>query len=102
MKSPCIAACKNNAGICSGCHRIIKEIIEWRKMEESKHSNIMRALSGERYTHECPSCNQPAHCDLAAGKTQCWCFDLETRDLSSQSSDHSCLCRHCLAAQPVA
>ncbi|GAK84868.1 hypothetical protein JCM19238_2448 [Vibrio ponticus] len=36
MKSPCIAVCKNNHGICSGCLRTMEEITGWRYLPETE------------------------------------------------------------------
>ncbi|EGU33900.1 hypothetical protein VII00023_17244 [Vibrio ichthyoenteri ATCC 700023] len=102
MKSPCIAACKNNAGICSGCYRTINEITHWRHYDETDQQAIMARLSGATYTHQCPSCTQPTHCDISAGKTECWCFSIEKRDLTNTPKSSQCLCRQCLSKHPVA
>ncbi|WP_083163665.1 cysteine-rich CWC family protein [Vibrio scophthalmi] len=102
MKSPCIAACKNNAGICSGCHRTMEEISQWRHFDETQQQVIMDHLSGSQTTHDCPTCAKPTHCDIAAGKTDCWCFTIEKRDLSNTVKQSQCLCRQCLSEHPVA
>ncbi|WP_086983746.1 cysteine-rich CWC family protein [Vibrio aphrogenes] len=99
MKTPCIAACKNNGGICAGCHRTVAEIREWRMMTDQQHQQIIEQLQGQQHTHFCPQCAEPSHCDLAAGKTSCWCFQLEERERSP--SPHTCLCRSCLEKQPL-
>ncbi|EKO3517017.1 cysteine-rich CWC family protein [Vibrio fluvialis] len=101
MKTPCIAACKNNAGVCSGCHRTMDEIIQWRHLSDHERDTIMQRLSGQQTTHHCPSCGEPAHCDISAGKSTCWCFELEKRDLSALPESSVCLCRLCLAKQPL-
>ncbi|WPC76120.1 cysteine-rich CWC family protein [Vibrio porteresiae] len=100
MKTPCKAACKNSGGICSGCHRTINEIIGWRDSSEEQRQQIMDTLAGVSSTHTCPACHQPAHCDLAAGKSTCWCFDLEEREAADTGSE-LCLCRACLEKQPL-
>ncbi|MCG9677334.1 cysteine-rich CWC family protein [Vibrio sp. Isolate24] len=101
MKTPCIAACKNNGGICNGCHRTIDEIISWRHLSDNKRETVIQALQGSVTSHLCPSCGQPAQCDISAGKSTCWCFSVEQRDISSLTSNDTCLCRKCLNALPI-
>ncbi|WP_082712373.1 cysteine-rich CWC family protein [Vibrio tritonius] len=101
MKTPCKAACKNNGGICSGCLRTIPEIMNWRDADEETRHHIMDTLAGITSTHLCPSCQQPAQCDIAAGKSSCWCFALEEREATETNTD-LCLCRACLEKQPLA
>ena len=62
MKTPCIAACKNEGGICIGCKRTITEIIEWKSMTDEKRDKVMDRLSGKSSSHECPECQKPAQC----------------------------------------
>ncbi|CAE6934363.1 cysteine-rich CWC family protein [Vibrio alginolyticus] len=100
MKSPCRAACKNNGGICSGCHRTIEEIIQWKDKTDEQREVLIDQITGNDATHECPECNTQAHCDIAAGKETCWCFEVEVRDLPSKGQ--LCLCRKCLEKKPVA
>ncbi|MFH0257007.1 cysteine-rich CWC family protein [Vibrio rumoiensis] len=100
MKTPCIAACKNNAGICSGCHRTMTEILQWRTMNDEDHAQVMETLSGNHSTHTCPECGSNAFCDIAAGKDSCWCFELEEREISEKFE--GCLCRRCLENKPTA
>ncbi|EGA71258.1 hypothetical protein VISI1226_04547 [Vibrio sinaloensis DSM 21326] len=102
MKSPCIAACKNEGGICGGCHRTMDEIINWRHLTEQERESVMEALQRKPATHTCPSCNQPAVCDISQGKQTCWCFTLEQRDTSSVEQADACLCRKCLTELPIA
>ncbi|WP_084715795.1 cysteine-rich CWC family protein [Vibrio galatheae] len=102
MKTPCIAACKNNEGICSGCHRTMDEIVNWRHFSDQQRDEIIGNLSGRLTTHTCPSCNQPAQCDISQGKSSCWCFGLEKRDTESLAAHDSCLCRKCLSKLPTA
>ncbi|MBY6196093.1 cysteine-rich CWC family protein [Vibrio hangzhouensis] len=101
MPTPCRAACKNEAGICSGCHRTMEELAEWRQMDEDKRASKMEQLTGTLSTHCCPNCGESAFCDISAGKDTCWCFELEKRDASSLDKTAGCLCRKCLAALPV-
>ncbi|EMQ4280078.1 cysteine-rich CWC family protein [Vibrio alginolyticus] len=102
MKSPCRAACKNNAGICSGCHRTMDEIIQWKDKTDLQRDAIIEQIAGEDSTHSCPECGTQTHCDIAAGKETCWCFTTETRDLPKPSANQLCLCRKCLEKKPVA
>ncbi|MER2496929.1 cysteine-rich CWC family protein [Vibrio neptunius] len=102
MKTPCIAACKNNGGICSGCHRTMDEIVNWRHLSDDERDTIMEALQGSVASHRCPSCGEPAQCDISAGKDTCWCFSLEKRDMSCAVSGDACLCRKCLNHLPIA
>ncbi|MDE1223426.1 cysteine-rich CWC family protein [Vibrio aestuarianus] len=102
MKTPCIAACKNEGGICSGCHRTMQEIVQWRNFSVQQRDEIMTKLKRDQGTHRCPSCKQSAHCDISEGKTTCWCFELEDRDTSSLDNHAKCLCRHCLTSLPIA
>lgn len=101
MKSPCRAACKNEGGICSGCKRTMKEILEWRDLGEDGREKVMGVLSGEITTHLCPECGGSAQCDIAMGKATCWCFELEPRSVNLTSDTSTCLCRHCLVKKPV-
>ncbi|GLR73741.1 cysteine-rich CWC family protein [Aliivibrio sifiae] len=102
MKTPCIAACKNEGGICIGCKRTITEIIEWKSMTDIQRENVMDRLSGKTSTHTCPECEQPAQCDIKMGKETCWCFEVETRDVGIISENSECLCQHCLSKKPIA
>jgi predicted Fe-S protein YdhL (DUF1289 family) len=102
MKTPCLAACKNNGGICSGCHRTMDEVLGWQGLSESERDSVMDNLSGIKSTHQCPQCNEPTQCDIGAGKETCWCFDLEKRDTSNILKGDACMCRKCLSALPMA
>ncbi|TVO32957.1 cysteine-rich CWC family protein [Vibrio algivorus] len=99
MKTPCIAACKNNSGICSGCHRTMGEILQWSKMDDDAHSQVMAKLNGEKNTHACPECGDNTFCDIAAGKETCWCFEVEEREITETYD--VCLCRRCLEKKPI-
>ncbi|MHA2939628.1 cysteine-rich CWC family protein [Vibrio sp. RC27] len=97
MKTPCVAACKNVDGICSGCHRTMTEIIEWKQYSDEQREIILQRLKGANETHRCPSCNEPVFCGISAGENTCWCMGLERRDTSLiVPSDSLCLCRECL------
>ncbi|WP_394145583.1 DUF1289 domain-containing protein [Vibrio atypicus] len=102
MKTPCVAACKNNGGICNGCHRTVDEITQWRHFSEHEREEIMGALQGSTSSHLCPSCNETAVCDISQGKETCWCFSLDQRDTSSIQQADLCLCRKCLTQLPIA
>lgn len=101
MKTPCIAACKNEDGICIGCKRTITEIVEWKSMTDDERESVMNRLSGKLATHACPECDKPAQCDIQMGKETCWCFDLETREVTLSGSQTSCLCRDCLSKKII-
>ncbi|WP_394135347.1 cysteine-rich CWC family protein [Aliivibrio fischeri] len=101
MKSPCRAACKNEGGICIGCKRTMKEVLEWRDLGDEGRGNIMGILNGEIKTHLCPECGESAQCDIKMGKDTCWCFELESRSVNLISDTSECLCRHCLSKKPV-
>ncbi|MCW8334778.1 DUF1289 domain-containing protein [Vibrio sp. SCSIO 43135] len=102
MKTPCIAACKNNGGICQGCHRTIDEIVQWQHVTEQERDEVMAELTKQKQTHLCQSCGEPAWCDISAGKSTCWCFNVEQRDTSSLVNSDQCICRKCLNALPIA
>ncbi|MDC0611861.1 cysteine-rich CWC family protein [Vibrio sp.] len=100
MKSPCVAACKNNGGICNGCNRTIKEIIGWKNYSEEYREQVIEQLHGQLTTHSCPECGEPAYCGIANGEEKCWCFDVEERE--SINGIEQCVCRSCLKSRPVA
>ncbi|WP_084186067.1 MULTISPECIES: cysteine-rich CWC family protein [Vibrio] len=102
MKTPCIAACKNNHGICSGCHRTMNEIVNWRHFSDAERDTVITNIQRQTSTHQCPSCHAPAQCDISQGKATCWCFEVEQRDTSSLVENSACLCRQCLTALPLA
>lgn len=100
VKSPCVAKCKNNAGICSGCWRTMTEISHWITYPEQQQLAIMADIKAINATHQCPQCQQPAQCDISEGKSTCWCFDIEPRQTLAGSSS-ACLCRQCLSSMPT-
>ncbi|OLQ70743.1 hypothetical protein BIT28_15085 [Photobacterium proteolyticum] len=100
MKTPCVAKCKNHEGICSGCFRTMTEITGWRLMNDEKQTKTIDEIKGKRSTHTCSSCGKPAYCDISAGKSSCWCFELAKRDTSGIESP-DCLCRECLTKLPL-
>ncbi len=99
--TPCRAACKNEGGICSGCHRTMDELSQWRFMDNEQRQDKVEQLSGEQSTHQCQRCGEPAYCDISAGKSSCWCFEIEKRDTSSLQKSATCLCRKCLSKLPL-
>ncbi|MDW6004875.1 cysteine-rich CWC family protein [Vibrio mangrovi] len=99
MKSPCMANCKNEEGLCSGCYRTMEEIRQWRHYTDHQREQIMQRLSGADASHHCPQCGDATYCGLQAGESDCWCFSVETREKAE--SGH-CLCRRCLSRQPLA
>ena len=101
MKTPCVAACKNNGGICSGCYRTMDEIIGWKDLTEDQRQDAMNRLGKAASTHTCPQCDEPAQCDISAGKDSCWCFELEKRDTDIIPKTGSCMCRRCLSQLPI-
>ncbi|WP_084659801.1 DUF1289 domain-containing protein [Vibrio sonorensis] len=101
MKTPCVAACKNDGGICSGCYRTMDEIINWKSFSDEQREQIMNRLDKSESTHECPTCGEPTHCDISQGKETCWCFDIERRDTSKVEKCGSCMCRRCLSQLPL-
>ncbi len=102
MKSPCRAACKNNGGICSGCHRTIEEVVQWKDKTDEQRHVLIDQITGNKTTHVCPECGTQAHCDIEVGKETCWCFNVDSRDLPKLSKGQVCLCRKCLEKKPVA
>lgn len=44
MKTPCVAACKNNNGICEGCLRTVTEIANWSQFNPLQREEIMAQL----------------------------------------------------------
>ncbi|ELP5729908.1 cysteine-rich CWC family protein [Vibrio vulnificus] len=96
MKSPCVGACKNNNGLCQGCHRTMNEITHWKSYTNEQRKELILQIKGCSSTHQCPTCKQPAQCDLLLGKSHCWCFDVERREIGTTSEMDQCLCRQCL------
>jgi hypothetical protein len=48
-------------------------------------------------THNCPQCGQPLTCEIANGKSDCWCFQIEAKTNASEVSENEqCLCLECL------
>ena len=43
VKSPCIAVCRVRGGICMGCFRSSKEIVEWWDADASRRQEIVNA-----------------------------------------------------------
>ncbi|PMO04016.1 hypothetical protein BCT19_16025 [Vibrio splendidus] len=77
------------------------EIIGWKGLSEEEQTSVMDNLTGVSSTHQCQQCNEPAQCDISAGKEMCWCFGLEKRDTSDIPKAGVCLCRKCLSELPI-
>ncbi|HSS02970.1 MAG TPA: cysteine-rich CWC family protein [Kofleriaceae bacterium] len=48
----------------------------------------------------CPRCGEPNDCQLAAGRTRCWCFEMSVSSealekVPTEARDVACLCRRC-------
>ncbi|MCM0149906.1 cysteine-rich CWC family protein [Photobacterium galatheae] len=100
MKTLCVAKCKNHEGICRGCLRTMKEISEWRLMNDEAHTQTIAQIQGTKTTHDCILCGQPAYCGVEDGKQECWCFELAKRDTSGLPKGQ-CVCRACLSGLPL-
>lgn len=44
-------------------------------------------------THSCPKCENPVRCDISLGKSTCWCFSVQSKELEMNDI---CMCRKCL------
>ncbi|WP_412104805.1 cysteine-rich CWC family protein [Vibrio caribbeanicus] len=97
LKTPCIAACKNTDGLCSGCYRTVDEIVRWSSMDNNQRDEVMAMLTGEHTTHTCPSCNQASFCDIKRGEAHCWCFSIDKKAIPEHLKNGECLCRKCLS-----
>ncbi|MGF1687210.1 DUF1289 domain-containing protein [Photobacterium japonica] len=100
MKTPCVGKCKNNNGICSGCHRTLHELTTWSAMSDDQQQQRIDEIRGQTSTHTCSQCGQPAFCEISAGRSTCWCFELDKRDTSGLAAG-TCLCRQCLEKLPL-
>ncbi len=78
----------------------MSEISHWIAYPEQQQLAIMADIKAIKATHQCPQCQQPAQCDIKAGKATCWCFNIEPRQ-TLPGSVATCLCRHCLSSQPI-
>jgi len=47
----------------------------------------------------CPQCGANFTCAVAAGHSQCWCFNLPRIISLDESDDRGCLCPTCLGAK---
>lgn len=98
--SPCTKQCKVKNKICIGCLRTLDEIIEWRELMAEDRMELMRKLSGQNRTHNCPGCEGPAYCAMEAGKSSstCWCMGVEVKTTPEvDDGEQKCYCRSCLA-----
>ncbi|MDO6500630.1 cysteine-rich CWC family protein [Photobacterium sanguinicancri] len=100
MKTPCIGICKNKGGVCTGCHRTMSEIQQWRYLTDEQRNTKMEQIHKVVSTHTCQQCGQPAFCEISAGESHCWCFEITKRDTTSIKGAH-CLCRSCLSKLPI-
>lgn len=41
----------------------------------------------------CPECGAVFKCGMASGDSDCWCFDLPTKDIQNMCE---CVCEECL------
>ena len=76
------------------------EISHWIAYPEHQQLAIMAEIKAITSTHQCPQCQQPAQCDIQAGKSTCWCFEIEPRQTRTDSPN-ACLCRQCLSLMPT-
>ncbi|WP_371876173.1 cysteine-rich CWC family protein [Vibrio sp. HB161653] len=111
ISTPCRAACQSHGGICLGCQRTLEEIMTWKDKTEAERLDIMTKIKPQTEQRadikptqaSCAHCQQPMHCDISAGKTTCWCFELERREIPAPlQNQNACLCRHCLSKLPLA
>lgn len=52
VKSPCIAVCRVRGGICMGCFRSSKEIVEWWDADASRRQEIVNAAQQRKTEFE--------------------------------------------------
>ncbi|WP_420835135.1 cysteine-rich CWC family protein [Photobacterium aquae] len=78
----------------------MKEIELWRTLNDNQQEKIMGEIRGIASTHLCSQCGEPAHCDLSAGRSTCWCSTVAPRDTSGIDTE-KCLCRKCLEKLPL-
>jgi predicted Fe-S protein YdhL (DUF1289 family) len=98
--SPCVKLCKLNNKLCTGCFRTLSEIGQWGKWDMDQRMELMKKLSGQVTTHNCPECGSPTYCAMEAGKSAstCWCMTVERKGSpETDASEQSCLCRKCLS-----
>lgn len=49
-------------------------------------------------THACPECKTPVKCDVAQGKSVCWCFTVKRQEREVDWGGQ-CLCTNCLTGK---
>lgn len=49
-------------------------------------------------THSCPECSAPVRCEVALGKSSCWCFSVSPQ-LREVEWDGLCMCASCLKGE---
>jgi predicted Fe-S protein YdhL (DUF1289 family) len=52
LKSPCIAVCRVRGGVCIGCFRTSKEIVEWWDADHSRKQEIISAAHQRKIEFE--------------------------------------------------
>ncbi|WP_429560781.1 cysteine-rich CWC family protein [Pseudomonas laurylsulfatiphila] len=50
-------------------------------------------------THKCPTCEVPVKCEIAQGKSTCWCFTVKPQEREVDWGGQ-CLCTGCLTGKP--
>lgn len=76
------------------------ELSQWRTMSDKQQEQKIEEIQGIRSTHACSQCGKPAFCEISAGKSTCWCFELNKRDISTLEPG-ACVCRQCLEKLPM-
>lgn len=60
----------------------------------TERMQALRELSERQLvTHSCPNCEGPVRCDIQQGKSTCWCFGLQAKEVEWGDT---CMCRQCL------
>ncbi len=54
IKSPCIDVCRmsEDRTVCSGCHRSLSEIANWRSLTDAEKLHVIAAAQERRVTSE--------------------------------------------------
>lgn len=87
MKSPCRAACKNNGGICSGCHRTMEEIVQWKDKSDAQRDAIIEQLVGNDSTTLALNVARTRTAILLRGKRRAGALILRPEIYQSQKRD---------------
>ncbi len=48
MKTPCIAVCRKEDGICVGCKRTVSEINQWKSMTDQQRVVVMDRIKSDQ------------------------------------------------------